>query len=143
MPRLLPLFALFLLVACAAPAPPPNGRIPELKLVDQTIGTGDIAKSGDRVSVHYTGWLFDKDAPQQRGAKFDSSRDRDEPFTFVLGAGQVIRGWDEGVAGMREGGHRLLLLPPEYGYDQRGVGNVIAPGASLVFEVELLNVHTD
>ena len=92
------------------------------------------------VTVHYTGWLFDEKAPKQRGEKFDSSVDRGEPFTFPLGAGKVIRGWDEGVAGMKVGGKRVLLIPSDYGYGSDGAGGAIPPNASLVFEVELLGV---
>jgi FKBP-type peptidyl-prolyl cis-trans isomerase len=104
-----------------------------LKYVDQKIGTGAEAKARDVVEVHYTGWLLD-------GTKFDSSRDRNRPFRFQLGAGQVIKGWDEGVAGMKVGGKRKLTIPPELGYGRQGAGGVIPPGATLVFEVELLNV---
>jgi FKBP-type peptidyl-prolyl cis-trans isomerase len=98
-----------------------------------TIGTGTEAKSGAPVTVHYTGWLTN-------GTKFDSSKDRDDPFVFNLGAGQVIKGWDEGVAGMKVGGKRKLTIPPQLGYGARGAGSVIPPDATLVFEVELLEV---
>ena len=104
-----------------------------LKFVDLTVGDGAIAESGKSVSVHYTGWLTD-------GTKFDSSVDRGQPFSFTLGAGQVIRGWDEGVAGMRIGGKRKLTIPSELGYGARGAGGVIPPNATLVFDVELLGV---
>ena len=99
-----------------------------------------MATSGSDVTVHYTGWLYDEKAPQQRGLKFDSSVDRGQPFTFLLGAGQVIRGWDDGVAGMKVGGKRTLLIPADLGYGSNGAGGVIPPGASLVFDVELLDV---
>ena len=102
-----------------------------------------MATPGTAVTVHYTGWLYDEKAPQQRGLKFDSSLDRGEAFTFKLGAGQVIRGWDEGVAGMRVGGKRTLVIPAWLGYGSRGAGGVIPANASLVFEVELLGVGTD
>ena len=102
-----------------------------LKFEDTTMGEGDVASKGQTVSVHYTGWL-------ENGTKFDSSKDRDEPFEFKLGAGQVIRGWDEGVAGMKVGGVRRLPIPPQLGYGDRGAGGVIPPKATLIFEVELL-----
>ena len=103
-------------------------------------GTGAEAVAGKRVTVHYTGWLFDAAAADKKGRKFDSSRDRGDPFSFLLGAGQVIRGWDEGVAGMKVGGQRTLTIPPEMGYGARGAGGVIPPNATLVFDVELLGV---
>jgi FKBP-type peptidyl-prolyl cis-trans isomerase FkpA len=99
-----------------------------------TLGEGDEAQAGRMVSVHYTGWLTN-------GSKFDSSVDRNEPFDFPLGRGHVIRGWDEGVAGMKVGGKRKLTIPPELGYGARGAGGVIPPNATLVFEVELLGVR--
>jgi FKBP-type peptidyl-prolyl cis-trans isomerase len=111
-----------------------------LKMTDITEGTGAMALAGKPVSVHYTGWLFDASAPENKGRKFDSSRDRGEAFGFELGAGQVIAGWDRGVAGMRVGGHRRLTIPPEFGYGARGAGGVIPPNATLVFDVELLGV---
>ena len=131
-----------LLAACADPGPPPGGSVAELQRVDLKVGTGAVAASGDEVSVHYTGWLYDEDAPNQRGQQFDSSIERGEPITFLLGAGRVIRGWDEGVAGMRVGGQRVLLIPSDLGYGREGAGGVIPPNASLVFEVELVDVKT-
>jgi len=133
--------------AAPAPAPAPATQPPAdasgakevtmpsgLKYVDMTVGDGTLAESGKTVSVHYTGWLTD-------GTKFDSSVDRGQPFSFTLGAGQVIRGWDEGVAGMRVGGKRKLTIPSDLGYGSRGAGGVIPPNATLVFDVELLGVH--
>lgn len=127
-----------LLAACGDPGPPPGGRVAELQRIEEREGTGPVARAGMDVTVHYTGWNYDQDAPDQRGEKFDSSVDRGEPFKFLLGAGQVIRGWDDGVAGMRVGGKRVLMIPPEYGYGRKGAGGVIPPNGSLVFEVELL-----
>jgi len=102
-----------------------------LKFEDTTVGDGATATKGQTVSVHYTGWL-------ENGSKFDSSKDRGDPFEFKLGGGQVIRGWDEGVAGMKVGGVRRLTIPPQLGYGDRGAGGVIPPKATLIFEVELL-----
>jgi peptidylprolyl isomerase len=107
-----------------------------VKYEDHVVGTGELPKAGQMVTVHYTGWL-DKDGA--KGEKFDSSRDRGSPFSFKLGAGRVISGWDQGVAGMQAGGQRTLVIPPEHGYGQRGAGGVIPPGATLIFDVELLS----
>jgi FKBP-type peptidyl-prolyl cis-trans isomerase FkpA len=104
------------------------------------VGSGAEARAGQNVRVHYTGWLHDPAAANARGRKFDSSKDRGQPFSFGLGQGQVIRGWDEGVQGMKVGGTRVLTIPPEMGYGARGAGGVIPPNATLVFEVELLGV---
>ena len=112
----------------------------ELKKIDVVQGSGAEAKAG-RVAVHYTGWLQDPAAADGHGKKFDSSVDRGQPFEFVLGGGQVIRGWDEGVAGMKVGGKRTLVIPPEMGYGARGAGGVIPPNATLVFDVELVEVR--
>lgn len=144
MPRLpLLLAAVLSLAACAAPpSTPPGGRVAELQIIDQQVGAGAIAAPGAEVTVHYSGWLYDAHAADQRGARFDSSVDRGQPFTFRLGTGRVIRGWDDGVTGMRVGGKRLLLIPPEDAYGSKGAGGgVIPPGASLVFEIELLDVQ--
>jgi FKBP-type peptidyl-prolyl cis-trans isomerase FkpA len=111
-----------------------------LQYEDTTPGQGETASAGAEVTVHYTGWLHDANAPQQRGRKFDSSKDRRDPFRFSLGAGMVIGGWDEGVQGMKVGGTRVLVIPPALGYGARGAGGVIPPNATLVFEVELLGV---
>jgi FKBP-type peptidyl-prolyl cis-trans isomerase len=133
-------------VAFAADSAKPNTSAPTkvngkptttasgLKIYELKKGTGTVAKSGDQVKVHYTGWLTD-------GKKFDSSVDRGEPIAFKLGAGQVIKGWDEGVAGMKVGQKRQLQIPPELGYGERGAGGVIPPNATLVFDVELVSVN--
>jgi peptidylprolyl isomerase len=105
-----------------------------LRYTDEVVGTGDQPTKGKKVRVHYTGTLTD-------GKKFDSSRDRGQPFEFTIGVGQVIRGWDEGVMSMRVGGRRTLRIPPDLGYGSRGAGNVIPPNAELIFEVELLDVR--
>jgi FKBP-type peptidyl-prolyl cis-trans isomerase FkpA len=111
-----------------------------LQCEDTVPGSGDEATAGRRVRVHYTGWLHDPTAANSRGKKFDSSKDRGQPFAFGLGGGEVIRGWDEGVLGMKVGGTRVLTIPAELGYGARGAGGVIPPNATLVFEVELLAV---
>jgi FKBP-type peptidyl-prolyl cis-trans isomerase len=105
------------------------------------VGQGDEAKSGQQVSVHYTGWLYDPSKADGKGKKFDSSVDRGQPFGFPLGAGRVIAGWDKGVAGMKVGGKRTLVIPSEMGYGSRGAGGVIPPNAALMFDVELLGVR--
>ena len=111
-----------------------------LETSDLVAGTGAEATPGSQVGVHYTGWLQDPKAPEGKGRKFDSSRDSGRPFAFVLGAGQVIRGWDQGVEGMKVGGQRRLVIPASLAYGDRGAGGVIPPGATLVFDVELLAV---
>ena len=105
----------------------------ELEIEDQIVGEGEEAVAGQTVEVHYTGWLVD-------GTKFDSSHDREQTFSFKLGGGQVIAGWDQGVAGMKIGGSRKLTIPPDLGYGERGAGGVIPPGATLVFKVELIGL---
>lgn len=142
------LVAVALVLAAAAcgqsdEASPGGGmsNITELGKVDAKTGEGDEAAAGQQVTVHYTGWLYDETSADHKGRKFDSSRDRNEPFEFRLGAGQVIRGWDEGVAGMKVGGQRTLTIPSDMGYGARGAGGVIPPNATLVFDVELLGVN--
>jgi len=115
-------------------------KVLKTDIVDTKLGEGDEASAGQHVSVHYTGWLFDKNAEDNKGTKFDSSLDRNDPFEFPLGMGHVIQGWDQGVQGMKVGGQRTLVIPPEMGYGRRGAGGVIPPNATLVFEVELLGV---
>ncbi len=109
-----------------------------LQITDGTVGTGASPKTGQRCTMHYTGWLY-KDGV--KGAKFDSSVDRGQPFDFVIGVGQVIKGWDEGVASMKVGGKRTLIIPAELGYGARGAGGVIPPNATLMFDVELLGLQ--
>jgi peptidylprolyl isomerase len=106
-----------------------------LKYHDEVVGTGPEPKAGQQVTVQYTGWL---DEAGKKGKKFDSSRDRNQPFSFTIGAGQVIQGWDEGVMSMKTGGKRTLIIPPQLGYGARGAGGVIPPNATLIFDVELL-----
>jgi FKBP-type peptidyl-prolyl cis-trans isomerase FkpA len=122
------------------PAPAPEAA---LLVTDLVTGIGEEALPGKTVIVHYTGWLLDPAAKDQRGRKFDSSRDRGQPFSFPLGGGRVIRGWEQGVSGMKVGGTRRLVIPPALAYGTRGAGNgVIPPDATLLFEVELLAVET-
>lgn len=112
----------------------------ELQKIDTLVGDGREAEPGFNVTVHYTGWLYDAATEDGKGKKFDSSLDRNQPFNFYLGAGQVIQGWDEGFAGMKIGGKRTLIIPAEMGYGARGAGGVIPPNADLIFDVELLGV---
>lgn len=115
-------------------------NITELQKIDTQVGAGREAEVGFNVTVHYTGWLYDAAAEGGKGKKFDSSLDRNSPFNFFLGGGQVIQGWDEGVQGMKIGGKRTLIIPSEMGYGARGAGGVIPPNANLIFDVELLDV---
>jgi FKBP-type peptidyl-prolyl cis-trans isomerase len=127
-------------VEAAAPAATGTENMPMQK-IDLTPGNGAEIKSGQNALVHYTGWLYDAAATDNKGKKFDSSVDRNEPFEFPVGAGMVIKGWDEGVVGMKVGGKRRLVIPPEMGYGARGAGGVIPPGATLVFDVELVEIR--
>ena len=133
---------IFSIVACSEQAI--RGReasnITELVKIDNKLGSGAQAKTDDDVTVHYTGWLYDADAADHKGNKFDSSRDRGQPFDFPLGAGRVIKGWDQGVKGMKVGGQRTLIIPAYLGYGANGAGGVIPPDATLVFDIELLGV---
>lgn len=108
---------------------------------DIKLGEGREAEKGLSVTVHYTGWLYDSSSKDGKGKKFDSSVDRQEPFVFILGVGQVIKGWDEGVDGMKVGGHRLITIPSEMGYGSRGAGGVIPANADLIFDVQLLGIQ--
>ncbi|GJE26068.1 FKBP-type peptidyl-prolyl cis-trans isomerase [Methylobacterium organophilum] len=127
--------ALVLAMTASASAAEPVKLPSGLSYTDEVVGTGPAPQAGQKVTVHYTGWL---DQGGQKGKKFDSSRDRGQPFTFTIGAGQVIQGWDEGVASMKTGGRRILVIPPELGYGPRGAGGVIPPNATLIFDVELI-----
>jgi FKBP-type peptidyl-prolyl cis-trans isomerase FkpA len=127
-----------------SPSPTPSKMkaiVVQMKIDDTKQGTGAEAIKGKQAVVHYTGWLYDPKRPDGKGAKFDSSLDRKEAFAFKVGGGQVIRGWDEGVAGMKVGGKRTLIIPADMAYGARGAGGVIPPYATLVFDVELLDVR--
>jgi FKBP-type peptidyl-prolyl cis-trans isomerase FkpA len=124
-------------------SPPALAAAPSVLVTDLVAGIGDEALPGMVLIVHYTGWLYDPTATEHRGRKFDSSRDRGQPFSFPLGGGRVIRGWEQGIPGMKVGGTRRLVIPPDLAYGPRGAGNgVIPPNATLLFEVELLAVET-
>jgi peptidylprolyl isomerase len=138
MPRLLPVFGALFAMTISASAADTVTTASGLKYRDEVVGTGPAPKQGQSVNVHYTGWL---DEGGKQGKKFDSSRDRGQPFSFPLGEGRVIRGWDEGVATMKVGGRRILTIPAELGYGARGAGGVIPPNATLIFDVELLGVR--
>ena len=133
------LFGLSMLVFCLTFVGYADGD--GLTKIDVKVGTGKVAAAGKMVSVHYTGWLFDKSTADNKGKKFDSSRDRPGNFTFPLGVGRVIKGWDQGVQGMKVGGQRTLIIPPSMGYGARGASNIIPPNATLVFDVELIGVQ--
>jgi FKBP-type peptidyl-prolyl cis-trans isomerase FkpA len=151
LPALILLFSLSFTTAGAlaqapAPTPPAQGQSKldatpkELQKIDTKQGTGAEAVTGKPVLVHYTGWLYDAGKPDKKGAKFDSSFDRKVPFGFFLGAGKVIKGWDEGVVGMKVGGQRTLIIPPGMAYGDRAVGGVIPANSTLIFDVELVDV---
>lgn len=113
---------------------------PQFQIIDTKVGAGEEADIGKTVNVHYTGWLYDETAPDKKGKKFDSSFDRKEHFSFMLGAGRVIKGWDQGVKGMKVGGERTLIIPPSMAYGTRGAGNIIPPNTALIFDVELVSL---
>jgi FKBP-type peptidyl-prolyl cis-trans isomerase len=119
-----------------------NATVPtELVMTDVKTGTGPAITAGQTAVVHYTGWLYSPTAKDHKGKKFDSSRDRNDPFSFHVGGGEVIGGWDQGVVGMQAGGQRQLVIPPSLGYGARGAGGVIPPNATLLFDIELLKIQ--
>jgi FKBP-type peptidyl-prolyl cis-trans isomerase FkpA len=118
-----------------------ENKMTEFTTVDTKLGEGREAEKGLTITVHYSGWIYDENEDDKKGNKFDSSKDRNEPFTFVLGVGQVIKGWDDGFAGMKIGGTRTIIIPSEMGYGSRGAGSVIPPNADLIFDVELLGIQ--
>lgn len=137
-----------LLAGCGKPTPPPatpatdTAPITQLQKIDIVKGTGEGISAGQQAVVHYTGWLYDPSAPDHKGKQFDSSRGRGQPFRFVIGAGRVIKGWEEGVQGMQPGGQRQLVIPADLGYGPEGAGGgVIPPNATLMFDVELLAIE--
>lgn len=139
-------FAMAGTLRAQSPSPSPSltskigATVKELKKIDKIQGTGAEALPRKAVFVHYTGWLYDPSTADGKGAKFDSSAERRVPFGFVLGVGKVIKGWDEGLVGMKVGGTRTLVIPPDMAYGERGAGNVIPPNATLLFDVELVDV---
>ena len=118
-----------------------ENKMTEFTTIDNQLGEGREAEKGLTITVHYSGWIYDENEEDNKGNKFDSSKDRNEPFTFVLGVGQVIKGWDDGFAGMKIGGTRTIIIPSEMGYGSRGAGSVIPPNADLIFDVELLGIQ--
>ena len=118
-----------------------ENKMTEFTTIDSQLGEGREAEKGLTITVHYSGWIYDENKDDKKGNKFDSSKDRNEPFTFVLGVGQVIKGWDDGFAGMKIGGTRTIIIPSEMGYGSRGAGSVIPPNADLIFDVELLGIQ--
>ena len=138
------ILACAMLVGCARPSLPavaPANQVAALEVTDLVVGQGAEASPGATVTVHYTGWMYDHTRPDKKGAEFDSSRKGGQPFSFALGQQQVIAGWDQGVTGMKVGGQRRLLVPSALAYGDRGAGGVIPPGATLVFDIELLGVQ--
>jgi FKBP-type peptidyl-prolyl cis-trans isomerase FkpA len=134
------LLMLFTLGCSSSPPPPGQSDIKVLESVDEKVGDGAEATWGREVLVHYTGWIYDQNRRENRGREFDSSRDRNEPMAFTIGKGEVIKGWEEGVNGMKVGGRRLLTIPPDMAYGRRGFGQLIPPDATLIFDIELIEV---
>jgi FKBP-type peptidyl-prolyl cis-trans isomerase FkpA len=134
-----------LVTGCSKPpapsVPAAGAQVASLESQDLVVGSGAVAANGSKITVHYTGWLYDPARPDHKGTQFDSSRTGGEPFQFVLGTGQVIPGWDQGVQGMKVGGQRQLVIPAALAYGDSGAGGVIPPGATLVFDVELVDVE--
>ena len=146
----LTLAAVAIVLACATfagcarppqPAVAPDDQVSALEVTDLVVGQGAEATAGSQVTVHYTGWMYDHTLPDKKGTTFDSSRKGGQPFSFALGQQQVIAGWDQGVTGMKVGGQRRLVIPAALAYGERGAGGAIPPGATLVFDVELLGVQ--
>ena len=138
------ILACAMLAGCARPSMPavaPANQVAALEVTDLVVGHGAAASPGSKVAVHYSGWMYDHTRPDEKGAEFDSSRKSGQPFSFVLGQQQVIAGWDQGVTGMKVGGQRRLVIPSALAYGDAGAGGVIPPGATLVFDVELLGVE--
>jgi len=132
--------SLLFISACTDPAPT-NGSVSKLSIIDEKVGTGKTVKNGSAVSVHYTGWLYDESQENYKGKKFDSSHDRLTPLEFYVGQKRVIKGWDEGLLGMKPGGKRTLIIPADKAYGSKGAGRAIPPNASLVFDIELLKIN--
>ena len=129
----------FLMFGCSEPESAiEHASVKELKLIDHVLGEGNKTRNSMRIAVHYTGWLYDENAPDNKGVKFDSSHDRSRPLVFSLGNKDVIQGWEQGLLEMREGGKRTLIVPPHLGYGAKGAGTSIPPNAALVFDIELL-----
>jgi len=144
LPAVAVVLACAMLVGCARPSLPAvasANQVAALEVTDLVVGQGAEASPGAKVTVHYTGWMYDSTRPEKKGTAFDSSRKSGQPFSFVLGQQQVIAGWDQGVTGMKVGGQRRLVIPSALAYGDRGAGGVIPPGATLVFDVELLGVQ--
>lgn len=134
------IFAALFILTCSFSTAQAEPRPDKLQIIDTRMGSGATLEQGELAEVHYTGWLYDASAPEHKGQRFDSSHDRKEPFVFRIGTGDVIQGWDEGVGGMKTGGHRTLIVPSSMGYGPRGAGRVIPPDTDLVFEIELITI---